>query len=461
MIQTVQFVHGLTLQDVTLQENGVQVPVSELQEHEPGVQFVIAITPGASFSIRDSLGISRYEYLLQGILAGTWKDQPAEADDFSLLTMGGPQLTHSSDVAVLRSALETYTPDDPNAIPNLEVLASALQVASDPTNRPGMERAILFITPPQGTEVSLGLQSIIASATQQNIHIYVWLVAAPEVFDLPEIEQLRNLADQTHAAFFAFSHDETVPDLETLLEPLRYIYQLGYDSQIAIAGTQQVVAQVTIGSELITTQPQSFDLNLQAPAPTLLNPPTRIVRKYSNPPTPETSSVLGDLQPVIELLTIQVTYPDGYDRPLTRTSLYVDGTMVAENTSPPFDQFIWDLRPYTQDSVHTLSIEATDNLGLVGKTGDVPVEIIVPSTTQGVIVAVSQNRLMVIGVTVFISASILVLVLILGVVSIPNYIQGRSDLQQALQKRHARKDIGNVCASSETPLPNLLKFPRR
>ncbi len=93
------FVHGLTPQDVTLQENGVQVPVSELQEQKPGVQFVIAITPGASFTIRDALGVSRYEYLLQGLLAGTWEDQPSGVDDFSLLTMGGPQLTHSSDPA--------------------------------------------------------------------------------------------------------------------------------------------------------------------------------------------------------------------------------------------------------------------------------------------------------------------------------------------------------------------------
>ena len=67
-----------------------------------------------------------------------------------------------------------------------------------------MERAILFITPPQETDVSLGLQSIISSANQQNIHIFVWLVAAPEVFELPEIDQLRNLADQTHGIFFCF-----------------------------------------------------------------------------------------------------------------------------------------------------------------------------------------------------------------------------------------------------------------
>ena len=409
-----EFVHGLTPQDITMLENGVQVPVSELQEQKPGVQFVIAITPGASFSIRDANGISRYEYLLQGLLAGTWKDQPAGSDDFSLLTIGGPQLMHSSDPASLRSSLETYLPDDPNAIPSLEVLAAALQVASDPTIRPGMERAILFITPPQETDVSLGLQSIIASASQQNIHIYVWLVAAQEVFDLPEIDPLRNLADQTHAAFFAFSLDEIVPDLETLLEPLRYVYQLGYDSQIAITGAQQVSAQVTMGSELITTPPIAFELSLQSPAPTILNPPTEIVRKYSSQPTPETTGVAGDLLPVEQVLRIQVTYPDGYNRPLVRTSLSVDGAMVAENTSPPFDQFVWDLRPYTQDGVHTLSVEATDTLGLVGKTGETSVKIIVPSTTQGVIVAVSQNRLLVIGVTVFISASILVLVLILG-----------------------------------------------
>jgi len=409
-----EFIHGLTPQDVVMQENGVQLPVSELHEQKPGVQFVIAITPGASFTIRDTLGISRYEYLLQDLLAGTWKDQPAGVDDFSLLTLSGPQLMHSSDPASLRSSLETYMPDDPNAIPSLEVLASALQVASDPTIRPGMERAILFITPPQETDVSLGLQSIISSASHQNIHIYVWLVAAQEGFDLPGIDQLRNLADQTHAAFFAFSHDEAVPDLGTLLEPLRYVYQLGYDSQIAIAGAQQVTAQVTIGSELLITQPMSFELNLQSPAPTILNPPAEIVRNYSSQPTPGKSGVTGDLLPVEEVLTIQVTYPDGYDRALVRTSLYVDGAMVAENTNPPFDQFVWDLRPYTQDGVHTLSIEATDNLGLVGKTGESSVKIIVPSTTQGVIVAVSQNRLLVIGVTVFISASILVLVLILG-----------------------------------------------
>jgi hypothetical protein len=411
---TGEFVHGLTPQDVSLLENGVSVPVSGLDEQKLGVQLVIAITPGASFTIRDTLGISRYEYLLQGLLAGSWVNQPSGVDDFSLLTLGGPQLTHSSNPVSLHSALETYKPDETNAIPSLEVLASALQVASDPTIRPGMERAILFITPPQESDISLGLKSIISSASQQNIHIYVWLVAASDVFNLPEIDQLRNLADQTHAAFFAFSHDETVPDMETLLDPLRYVYQLRYDSQINTTGPQQVAAQLTMSAEVITTPAQSFEVNLQPPVPTILNLPASIVRTFANQPTPGSISVNGDLLPVEQVLNLQVVFPDGYERSIASTRLYVDDVIAVENTSPPFDQFVWDLRPYTQQGVHNLKVEVTDNLGMVGMSGEASVKITVPTTTQGMLVVVTEKRSLIVGVTVIVSASIVILVLIVG-----------------------------------------------
>jgi hypothetical protein len=408
------FVHGLTPQDVFMLENGVQVPLTMLQEQKPGVQFVMAISPGASFGIRDGLGISRYDYLLKATLAGTWVNQAEGMDDFSLLTQGGPQLTHSTDPAALHSALEAFQPDSTNTAPSLDVLASALQVASDPLLRPGMKRSILFITSPLETDVSLGIQSIVASAAQQDIHISVWVLTSQDAFELPQIDQLRALAEQTQGAFFAFSHEEPVPDLETILEPLRYVYKIGYDSQITTAGTQQVLAQVIIGGEQITTQPTAFELNLLPPVPALLNPPSEIIRQFSEQPTQANKEVAEILLPVEQILTIQVTFPDGYKHQLSRTSLYVDGAITAENTSAPFNQFFWDLRPYTQDGVHTLSVEVTDSLGLSGKTDDIPIEIAVPSTTLGMINAVSNNRLLVIGVTVFISAAILVLVLILG-----------------------------------------------
>jgi hypothetical protein len=409
-----EFVHGLTPQDVDVLENGVQITSSELDDLKPGVQFVIAISPGQSFTIRDSMGISRYEYFLRGFLAGSWIHQPSEEDDFSLLTFNGPQSIHLSTPLSIYSSLKNYTPNDPDVTPNLEVLASALQVASDPTSRPGMERAILFITPPLGSEVSMGLQSIIASANQQHVRIFVWLLAAPEVINLPEIDQLRSLAEQTQGAFFAFSHDEVIPDLETLIEPLRHVYRLRYASQVNTAGTQELYAQVTIGTDVITSTAQSFQLDLQAPAPTILNPPAVIARKYSTQLITNTTDINNELLPAEQVLSIQVAYPDGHERDIAMTRLYVDGAVVAENISSPFTRFTWDLRPYTQEDTHTLSVEVTDSLGLVGKSADVPVKITVPSNTQGVIISVSQKRPLIIGATVVVSASILVLVLILG-----------------------------------------------
>lgn len=409
-----EFVHGLTVKDIAIQENDVQLPANSLLEKKPGVQFVVAITPGSSFDIRDGTGTSRYGYLLNSLLAGTWAAQPPGVDDFSLLTMGGPQLTHSSDPADLRSALEAYIPDGSNANPNLEALAAALQVASDPTPRPGMERAILYITPPQSAEISLGLQSIIASAGQQNIHIFVWLVAAPESFSAPEIDLLRNLADQTHASFLAFSHDEPLPDLESILEPLRYVYQVGYDSRISASGSQNIAALVTVGGSQITSPSQAFELEILPPNVEIIDPPSIIRRQFDIPPTSSTSGQVAGLLPQEQVINIQVTYPDGHIRPLNRTSLYVDGAVAAENTTAPFGQFIWDLSPYTQDVTSTLYVEASDTLGMVGKSADISVRLTVPSTTQEVAAVVSQKRLLVIGITIFISATILVLVLVLG-----------------------------------------------
>jgi hypothetical protein len=408
------FVHALTPQDVSMQEDGISLPVTDLEQQIPGVQFVIAITPGASFNIRDSMGTSRYEYLLQQLLSGTWTNQPPGVDDFSLLTMGGPQLTHSSNPASLLTALKGYVPGEQDVVPNLEVLAAALQVALDPTARPGMERAILFITPPQGTEVSLGLQSIIASAGQQNVHIFVWILAAPEIFTSPEVDQLRSLANQTTGAFFTFSHDEPVPDLEYLLEPLRYVYQLSYASQITTPGTHQVVAQVNTASGMITTLQQSFELDLQSPDPTLLDVPDEIVRTFAAQPTPGTSAISADLQPEEQVLTITVSYPDGYDHSLSITRLYVDGAVAAENSQAPFDKFVWDLRQYTQTGVHTLMVEAIDDMNLVGKSDSTSVRIIVPSAAQGIFISISEKKPLLLGAAIIVSVSMLVLVLILG-----------------------------------------------
>jgi hypothetical protein len=406
------FVAGLSPSDVTILEDGLQLPLTGLQALRPGVQFVLAITPGSALEIRDGQGHTRYQHLIEGLLDGAWIQGEAGQDDFSLLTSEGAILIHNDSPTELSSLLAAYQPPAQDT-PTLEALAQALDVAADPLPRPGMERAVLFITPPQVADITAGLQTLAARANQESIHIYIWLVAAADYFGLPGASQFAAFAAQTGGSFFAFSGTEAVPDLESYLEPLRPAYRLVFDSHVAAAGTHQVSAQVNLPEGLLVSPAQTFEVNLQPPDPLLITPPVVITRSFV-PSATAGELTTSDLTPVEQTLTLSVAFPDGYPRSLVHSTLIVDEIVVAENTAPPFDTLRWDLRPYTQDSLHTLRVEVVDSLGLVGQSPESVVQVIVPAPEQGVIIAFERQRLLVVGLGVLITGSVLALVLIIG-----------------------------------------------
>jgi hypothetical protein len=59
-------------------------------------------------------------------------------------------------------------------------------------------------------------------------------------------------------------------------------------------------------------------------------------------------------------------------------------------------------------------VEATDNLGLVGKSAEASVSIIVPSTAQGMFVAVSQKKPVLLVVAAIVTVSFVLLALVVG-----------------------------------------------
>ncbi len=409
-----EFVHGLHPGDIRILENDQQLTASELHDEHPGVQFVIAVTSSSAFGIRDGLGVTRYEYLLQGLNQWSYDREQTGLDDLSLVASAGPEVIHTGNPGEIISALNDYELDWRNALPDLEVFSRAIDIASDPTPRPGMERAVLFITPPHLGDMTIGLQSLAARANQEGVRLYVWLVAAADYFGLPGATQLQTPTIQTGGRFFAFSGTEAVPDLETYLEPLRHVYYLAYDSQATTSGTHQVAVEVSLDEARVTSPPQTFDLELQAPIPIFISPPSQILR--SIPESSETRNGEAGLTliPSEQTLEVQVDFPDGYLRPLVRSTLYVDGAIAVENNAPPFEKFTWDLSGYTQGGVHVVQVEIVDSLGLSGLSIEKTIRISVPGTSQGFLAAISRQRLLVAGVLVVLSGSILILVLILG-----------------------------------------------
>jgi len=61
----------------------------------------------------------------------------------------------------------------------------------------------------------------------------------------------------------------------------------------------------------------------------------------------------------------------------------VDGRTVAENTQPPFDRFVWDLRGISQTGMHLLAVAVEDQQGLRGTSSLASVSVEVVSSPRG------------------------------------------------------------------------------
>jgi hypothetical protein len=374
-----RFVHDLQQGDIRLLENGQALPVQQFREIRPGLQVVFALNTGRPFAIRDSQGLSRYDQVVSVLKAWSQMRQGTTLDDLSLLVGPGLERSHFGDSGELADLLEQAAPDFEAQRPTLDLLFQAVELASDPTPRPGMERAVLFITaPPEGDPAS-GLESLLSLAQQQRVRIFIWVVASEDAFTLPSIRNLQALSEQTGGQYHTFSGVEGLPNPEEYFAALRDIYELVYQSQIRQGGDHELVVEIERGETPLRTEPNSFSVDLFPPNPIFLTPPSQIVRQipletrtaFREPPD------LSQLAPATQDFQILVIFPDDRTRSLTKTSLFVDGQQVDENIEPPFDTFTWDLSAYTQTGRHLLYVEATDDLGLVGNSIETIVDVVI------------------------------------------------------------------------------------
>jgi hypothetical protein len=70
----------------------------------------------------------------------------------------------------------------------------------------------------------------------------------------------------------------------------------------------------------------------------------------------------------------------------------VDGQVVAENTSPPFERFVWDLGAYERSGQHEIIVEAEDVLGLHKASIGIPVTLTVTPVPRGVQALLARYR---------------------------------------------------------------------
>jgi hypothetical protein len=403
-------VGDLRPEHITVVEDGSRLSPSRFELVRSGVQFVLAVSPGPSFAIRDSQGVSRFDYIAESLAAWAGSQEGANIDDLSFLASGGPEATHLREKDRFLQVLGSYRPPGREASPDVDILASAIDIAADSTPQPGMGRGVLFITSLPTQEVAPSLQNLAARANQRGVRIFIWLVASSDQFSSPAAVLLSDLASSTGGRYFAYSGQEPIPELEAYLEPLRSTYYLEFESLITTSGLHQVSVEVKREGLELTTPVQEFELEVLPPSPAFISIPMEVIRTAPE----ENPGDLAALTPRQLPLEMLVEFPDGHPRPLRSTSLMIDGVSVQANTTPPFEHFVWDLSAYTTSGEHVLVAEAIDSLNLTGRTVETTVLVRIDVPRQTVLGIISQNRSALAILSVLIAGAVLLLVLVVG-----------------------------------------------
>lgn len=398
------FITDLRAEDLQVVEDGNPLPVDLLERQQPGLQLVVAINAGLSMDFRIN-EVSRLEMLRTALVdwAGA---QPADTPDaLGLVTNTGISQLRMTSPQAWEAAFAAFTPDLTVTVVSPGVMGAALDVLTDLSPRPYMQRVVLYITSlPMGRAIEQ-LPAEVDRAASLDVQVHVWLVGSSTISDTYQADLLRSLAERTGGSYALFTGVEPVPDFETLLQPDRYVYRLGYTSRAGSSGAHRVAVQLERGDILAISPETTYNITVEPPNPIFLSPPSRVARRWVTG-----ADGAERLEPVSLPLKLLVEFPDGHPRALTFTRLYVNDELAVEVTEAPFDALAWDLTPYSESQSVTLRLEVGDSLGLSKSTIDLPVDLEVAPVVMATPPAVAAPLIDGIMIPVVIAGGVLLIV---------------------------------------------------
>lgn len=407
-----EHIPDLSSRNFVVLEDGKPIHGAMVEEQNIGTRQVYILNTTRNMRGRDSLGLTRFDYVRRSLLE--WWSRPQSStigiDDLSLLTDEGTIVTHTSLAAELAASLTSFEPDYRDEPASFDALLEALDYVSDPPPRNGMPTHIIFITPLILEPEEIPLTDTIARAKDSGTRIFPILVGPEELLDYPELENMRLLANATGGEMIFFNPDQGLLSLAERILSQRTLYYLTYSSSANSSGTVQLQVQATDEGLDVISDPRTFTIEVTAPEVTFILPPEKIVRGSEDP-----NATADMLTPSNTPLEVLITFPDGHIRPIISSQLIADDEIISERHTPPFEEFNWDISEYLETETHILQIVVEDSLGLQGSTvaTTVNVEVILPPSGLNTIEPLIGTILPILGV---LASVIIVSIVVFGFV---------------------------------------------
>jgi hypothetical protein len=364
-------VHALPPTSFSLSEDGAVVPDFSMEEETVGTRQIYAVNTVAPLRRRDPLGVTRLEQVREALL-DAWESRPTSptADQVSLLTTEASLGVNRPAAADLIPALEDWPASYSGTEVGYELLLDALTAALDPQPNAGMGTDVVFITPLLDRSNEEVLATALDLARAGGTRLHAVLVGTPEQAGVAEALRLRQVAEATGGSFTVFDPAVGLGDLEARLQDVRTRYVVFYDSPANASGPHAIQLSLATSDLTAASEPMAFNVAVEPPQVTFVQPPAQIVRRTEDSDTP-----LADIPPTFIDLPLLITFPDGHPRPLTRVELYVNGELHETRDEPPFDRARWDLSPVVESQGFLLRVAVADVQGLEASTEIAPITV--------------------------------------------------------------------------------------
>ena len=387
-------IDNLDLEDLSVFENGQRVTVLALEQQHVGVHFTLAINGDRRFDLRDAQGNSPYQQILAGLSDWVGSRRFSPEDTLTLVTQQSAPIRNTIDRNAWLEALENYQPDFRNMVPDLVSLETALRLAEERVVLFGVDKVLLYITPPPLLEEINTVTTLTEAARLAGIQVNVWMLGEEFFLTNAQGGALIDLAARTGGEFFYFTGMENLPDPETYLDGLGVTYTLQFESGIRESGTYSFLVVADLPSGELRGESGEFYIDIQPPKPILLSPPAVILRE----PPRNWEGDLDALIPASQVIEFLLEFPDDYPRDLVISRLYVDGHVVDQRDEPPLTTLTWDLTSLVETGEHVLYVEVEDRLGLSGETILTPIQVEVQLPEPELPLSSQQLGMIVIGV---------------------------------------------------------------
>ena len=399
-------IEGLQAADLMIVENGVELPVFDVQTDYVGVHFVLVVNGGRELDVYDGVGLSRYQKMrdaLQSSAAG-WRFRREDA--WSLVLPDGGGIPNADNAAAWMTALDAAMPNFRQMDPDPASLATAIRLLQEEATPFGVDKVVLYLTQPPMPDQIGEIIALTEEARTAGVQVNVWMVGDAYFLTNDQGGSLLELAAATGGQFFHYTGSETLPELSSMLNALGGVQRLTYFSEIRATGTYTLTLLAEVAGAQASGESLPFTLDVQPPKLMFLAPPANLTLQ---PPGEKDAAELP-----AETVTIQflVEYPDGRERDLVASRLLVDGTVAGVNEAPPFDAFEWDLSGISESGEHTLQVQVEDELGLAAATVLIPVQVTVDASAGSLRLSGQQVGLIMIGAVLAVSVGLLVVWLV-------------------------------------------------